>query len=633
MAKPVTVTGQWRGLCLDENVETPQHDVVSINVDYSLGIKEPRKGFVEFDCTGTGALTTGVVYYPKIFTHDFGAGNQYMLIVGTSSLSGAGDVKVAILDFWGMWGFGTSALSVFNLSTLYGEPQFYGPPPCDSVGTMLTTSGGLTKTVTLITTKNQCFVFDPMEAPATRIRRMSATSVSSGGDAIKLADASFPYYATAPHGSIIEKHQQKYWWGGMRPADAWSLDSANPSTGTPASLTSVIQNATRDVQLMSPAIGAYSDEFDAAAVLGWHVFSPDGSEAITAYKAFQQDLIVWTPTSMYVLAGNDDSSFAFQVVSRGVGCVSNQSVVDVDGALYWAWQDGIYAWAGQGQPARISRNVDALWTGRYPVTHQSATFTPSTYGWPFKVRVGNLHWMRGSYRPQSRHIFWTLPTETYPGAQYGIMTPVLLVYAIDEKAWSIWFLPTQDDDELGYIVDIVTVMTAAGPLTWAINEGGRLYAYGNDDVDRTVATGVDGYNPPMFWLTGRILAASDVSTPVRRVHLKMLPLGKTPSSSPPKCIVRGERYYLDAAGETKATITCHQDDTAAQRFYDTATWDNFTWQAVDWFTSIVDVGLSDATPSVRVGVMDPFRSSTVAGPRVTVESFTVEYLETLGVRR
>lgn len=83
------------------------------------------------------------------------------------------------------------------------------------------------------------------------------------------------------------------------------------------------------------------------------VTSADGRGITGLYAAFES-LIIFTRQSIWRLTGVDNNSFAIQRVSDKCGCVSGHTVV-MDGArMYWLGSDGVYGWAGEGEPHNLS---------------------------------------------------------------------------------------------------------------------------------------------------------------------------------------------------------------------------------------------------------------------------------------
>lgn len=617
--KPTLIGPPWKGLCLVDSLETPQHDVCAINIDYAYGAKRARRGY-RWVTNGYRALPT----YPALFQHVFGDTGKYIIAIGGSALAGYSDVTVVVMDEYGQPAFGTFVNSTYNLTTLYGEPQVENFILVDAATALISTAGGQTRQVTVLSTQYQSYIFDPLEVPAYRVRPMSAAQVSVGGDAQQLAGGSFPYFATAPHGYIIERHQEAYWYAGWRAGDTVVLESVNPVTGTPSPLTNITQDVTRQTQSMGPWIVAYSDPSDPAGVLGWHIFGVDGMEQVTGLQSQNQSLLIFTPTSTYVLQGNDDSSFTKQTVSRGIGCGGHATIVDVDGLTYWLDYNGAYSLSPGDGIKCLSNRIKPLWTGQHQTTVQSSNFPAEEWGWPYAIERGLLKYARGTYHRPSRSIWWFVPVRAYfPKAVFGDVQTIQLVYNIDFEAWSIWIMPEIEQEMLW---SATVIETASGTKAFMSDRAGTLYEYGFD-----VADGDGTLYPQSLWMSGRIMSGSNVQQVMRKITLKVLERGLA-DNDPPKLILRGERYVVDpdntdtAKGESAVTCQPHYGDDDTNLWSSgggTQVWGTTQWAAVDWVTLQCDTGLQYSSPTVRIGAVD-------LEARLVCQSFTIEDIAPLG---
>lgn len=77
-------------------------------------------------------------------------------------------------------------------------------------------------------------------------------------------------------------------------------------------------------------------------------------EGITGVVAHGDRLVVFTKDTMWVVTGDSLSSFKVSKVSDNIGCVCGHTIVSAEGTLVWLALDGVYAWAGGGQPVKYS---------------------------------------------------------------------------------------------------------------------------------------------------------------------------------------------------------------------------------------------------------------------------------------
>lgn len=89
----------------------------------------------------------------------------------------------------------------------------------------------------------------------------------------------------------------------------------------------------------------------ANSILGISSQDPSG---ISGMKAAWDSLVVWTQTSVHRIIGDTGSGFRALPVGDGMGAFCNQTIVNVEGILYWLGKDGIYRWGGSGDPQSIS---------------------------------------------------------------------------------------------------------------------------------------------------------------------------------------------------------------------------------------------------------------------------------------
>lgn len=82
------------------------------------------------------------------------------------------------------------------------------------------------------------------------------------------------------------------------------------------------------------------------------VTSRDGKGITGLYAAFES-LIVFTRQAVWRLTGTGPT-FSVSLVSDKCGCVSGHTVVMDGERMYWLGLDGVYGWAGQGEPVNLS---------------------------------------------------------------------------------------------------------------------------------------------------------------------------------------------------------------------------------------------------------------------------------------
>lgn len=160
----------------------------------------------------------------------------------------------------------------------------------------------------------------------------------------------------------------------------------------------------------------------------------------TAICTFGNHVVVFTEFSMHELYGTSPSSYTLTDVDGAKGCISDNSIVELNGVLYWMYSDGIYAYTG-GQPVKISDYVNGY------INLMNLAQKSKIVGW------GNNY-----------SVFWSIP---YNGSNdnnitiefntklkkwyihdYAIIDSTIIAdkaYGLDSSGW-IWDMENGEDD-------------------------------------------------------------------------------------------------------------------------------------------------------------------------------------------
>lgn len=84
---------------------------------------------------------------------------------------------------------------------------------------------------------------------------------------------------------------------------------------------------------------------------------PNDGDPVTALFSTFTYLIVWKGRSMYVVSGDLPETFSVSRVSDTIGCCARDSVVEINGVLYWASRHGIYRMGEDLNPQLVSDAV------------------------------------------------------------------------------------------------------------------------------------------------------------------------------------------------------------------------------------------------------------------------------------
>ena len=122
------------------------------------------------------------------------------------------------------------------------------------------------------------------------------------------------------------------------------------------------------------------------------LFDLPSTHAVTGVAAFNQYIVVFSETEMYVTTGELKFLKKF---SSSVGCVAHRTIAQTpNGLLMWLASDGVYSWDGSSLPKKMTMAVD-------PMFRQSASFSiPSTVSsvsadllqLPFSISGSRMKW-------------------------------------------------------------------------------------------------------------------------------------------------------------------------------------------------------------------------------------------------
>jgi hypothetical protein len=520
------------------------------------------------------------------------------------------------------------AIGLWNLTSLYGEPVSARKrvgfvdatiPIGDSSGI----SGN--RKVTLVSTEYNTYVFEPTN-PSVTPRKLSTSLVTAGGDAMKLYLANFAYWSTPPHGPIVASWQSQTFYAGFRPGEGVTFTGAIPTSQDV--VPSDILTASRGGVVLQPWMLAWSDNSSPADVGAVRILQTPNRERVTGLKVLGENLYVFTPASIYVLTNAGDGLYAraytiHRVVS-GTGCIAPNSIVENQGVLYFMASDGIYAFGGLSAPGvtKVSAPIDAIFSHAFEQLAVPNTWATKlgTLGYPFRANRGDLEYSEGLYVPSQKQIWWSLPVEGETSGTFSCT----LVYDLIHRAWSVWSKTSTSGSCM--VSGAVVQRRGQADIVWCIDNAGYLSRFG---FHRDTGSGED-YGVPMFWRTPRLKPSERFDHTYVRTKLKMLGIGKTPSSLPPTITLTGESTPYDGGStESTAALTTHPWSSggtftaATNPFLDglgTLSAASGSYTSPDWFDSTTDGYIK--SPSVRIGVKDD-PTTFARGNLVCVRSITI----------
>lgn len=609
--RAITIKGPWKGMEMDVSRQTNQHDEVSINVDYYRGRKEPRPGFV-FQATTNKANELGLA------EDDYG--NQWVFAL-SGVRGGVARSKLHVVA-----GVNGTFLGDEWDATDATEPE---PDIDGTVQTIFLLKNGRSVRHGLISTRHSSYVFDFEEALQiadsgasilTRpLRTLSTEKTSSGGDALRNYDLNYKYWKTPPHGSIACEHQSRVYYSGFVNNDeAWLWAQVPANSGKP--LLESILDPSRSRIPLGPHCIVYSDEYDPAGVQAQHIFSVPNREKVTGLKSWRDQLIIWTDKSVYVMTGGSDDTFNIQKSVSGTGCISSNSIIEVNGILYWAAFDGIYGWQGPGtSPTPISKSLDPIFNRNHNVSFVPETVKTAldAMKWPLRVDTSRLKDIHSVYSRSKDQIRWSVPMEGWSGGG------ATLCFDLNYQCWSIW-LPNPDALTYGLMEAGVSYVYQGVEHVYTLSNGKILKQDGDwDCFDGSTLWGV-----PVIWYTPRINPDNEITCTYRPVWLKCLTTGSTEFVSVSRVFMSGERSHWDYGEDSRQEVYANIEPLPGSgsaynhSFSPESTIDGTAFTGTDWHKQVVELDVK--SDSVRIGVYDdPGQQTSETTNRLQVQSFGV----------
>jgi hypothetical protein len=194
----------------------------------------------------------------------------------------------------------------------------------------------------------------------------------------------------------------------------------------------------------------FPEQFDPTA---YETANPDDGEKVVAIKSVYDQLVIFKDNSLYALIGDGPNDWIVRMVSRNIGCVAPNSIVEADGTLYWWSQQGPVIWDGTGEPVRLGETL--VWD----------LVSPDA------VNVGKLAQIFGVVDYRNERILWAFPEIGY--ARNSTLLPYKYRLPGFEGYWR--------------IVDVASMVQGEDTLgqQWVYIGGynGRIYRLWDGDID------------------------------------------------------------------------------------------------------------------------------------------------------
>lgn len=511
MAK-VRIKGPWKGMDLRGDGANPGTAALSINMDCRNGVLRPRRPWERVASTPCPIL-------PTVHLVDRPGLPQYLLSVGGLN-DGASNVTIAascrISDPATGATIGTTTLTTERRLRFFGLDVL----GCSFVDTFLRSSDGNPRPATLIVCETSTWVFEPMQ-DATVVRIAAVAT-----DSTKVASASMSYWLSVPRGPIAVSHATRVFYAGFKDGVDVVLDSPIESDATdiPESFLRLGRASLR----LSPGVLYFSDSYDALGVPGSNFFFIPG-EVITGLHPMGEVLLVFTDKAIWVLSGGDEKTFGLTRISSGTGCVNHHSIVEVDGIVYFASDNGIYAFGGLAAPetVKVSEPLDQLWTG----WESSPTFMPdamkarlAALGFPWSVQGCPAELVRGCYWSELNMVSWCY--RSGGASQPGGVAFINVVLDLSTRGWGIWFQVPN-----GYDYPPFGAYYALDGEQYMVSVVGSLMRYdGSTLYDGPSSSSSDKSGVPAFWLSARQFSDDAEWKKVLDTRVKLIQAGSFPSN-------------------------------------------------------------------------------------------------------
>lgn len=573
-SKTLMFRGPWRGVELREPYQQDEHCEIAINVDFSNGYIESRKGFDKLNGSGTEQPRMA-----RLHVHDNPDGRKYLLAVGLMDADD-GNQYIGLYAVRLDGGF-PAVDDVQELGSERGNYQ----SKVSFVDVYLPTDGTEpVKYVTLISTATNTYVFDPDTFTGTITEGVSTEKVDAAtpGNALKINDANFSYWDTAPFGTITTWHQGRVYYAGFSRGATVELSSTLEATQN--QVPESIIKGDRQSYTLGPNWFAFSDEFDPVAVQAHHIISTEEAETITGLKSFKEDLVIFTDKGIHIMTGATDDTFAIYKVVNDVGCVSSGSIVEAGGLLYFMAADGIYAFDGS-QVVNISLPIQSLWShdwDRVPFVNSTMRNFLKSHLYPWNIDRDSLE-LCNAMHYNDKHQIWFSVSLMGDSSHLFRLT---IVWDYIHQAWSFYVRNYRANNSCMY--DGVTFKSKPSSRQKVFVSTGR----GNPSL-MEYRGGVDenGSSPdlsiPMVWMSGRILKENDSVVTARPTRVKMLSLGKEPSSYKPIWFLESENASHSPGLASTGTLPTHPNESAGN-FWGDKNWEDLTFEGPDWFTAKIE---------------------------------------------
>jgi hypothetical protein len=146
----------------------------------------------------------------------------------------------------------------------------------------------------------------------------------------------------------------------------------------------------------------YSELEEPESVSPLNFFTTWDGDFVTGIKKTGDVLVIFTRGSAYALTGWDATDFTFRKISPSVGCISHHSIVDINGKLWFASQDGVFMYNGQFH--NMMKDMTTYWRDAYlsnTAVYENSIAADDKFWHTYKLLIpegGPVRYYVGHYR-------------------------------------------------------------------------------------------------------------------------------------------------------------------------------------------------------------------------------------------
>lgn len=149
---------------------------------------------------------------------------------------------------------------------------------------------------------------------------------------------------------LVNGANRKYWDG----TNSGDIGGGIPESNFLAVHANRVYSASRSTQKLSYSASRIYNDWTTAADAGSIVVETRDGAGASGLTTFSNHIVLFKEDSIHELFGTGPSNFTFQTLTENIGCISDRTIVEVSGVLYFLGPSGVYAYAGGTIPQLVS---------------------------------------------------------------------------------------------------------------------------------------------------------------------------------------------------------------------------------------------------------------------------------------